>query len=464
MFQNISNHSIKSEIKNTLSLGIPLITSQLIWALSGFIGTAMMAHLGKDALAASVLVNQIWWSFIILFIGILNAITVLVSHQFGANNQKAISVIMGQAYLFGIIISILLILILSSMPFLLRWSGQPPAVLNLSYQFIHALLLTIPGLIVLVINQQFLAGIGRTKLALRLGLLIVPFEIPLIYIFVFGKLGLPAFGVSGIAYGFAITNTIAAIGLTLYLSKSKHYKIFKIFKGIRKIDLVYLKELIHIGLPMGLMSAIEMSTFAIATFWMSFFGTTILAAHQIVLQYLGLIITIVLAMSQTVTVRVGHAVGRQDLIGVKYAAYVGMILNFLCVLLFALVFYLFPNILFRVDLDINNLSSKMLINNASLLLSISGILLLFDNFRIIGFGALRGLKDTRFPMVTSLLGFWLIGLSSAFILGFIFHLGGQGIWWGLTIGIIVSAITVLIRLQFLLRRIDLAKLARIGER
>ena len=100
------HHSIKSEIKNTLSLGIPLIASQLIYACSGFIGTAMVARLGEEALAASVLVSMIWMSLSVFFFGILNAVSVLVSHQYGARNDKAISDIMGQAFLFGMMICI----------------------------------------------------------------------------------------------------------------------------------------------------------------------------------------------------------------------------------------------------------------------------------------------------------------------------------------------------------------------
>ena len=105
-------HSIKSEIKDTISLSIPLIASQLIYACSGFIGTAMVAHLGQDALAASVLVSMIWMSLSVFFFGILNSVSVLVSHQFGANNDKAISEIMGQAFILGIIVTIIMVLLL----------------------------------------------------------------------------------------------------------------------------------------------------------------------------------------------------------------------------------------------------------------------------------------------------------------------------------------------------------------
>lgn len=457
MPKNTILNSIKSEIKDTLSLSIPLIASQLIYASSGFIGTALVSRLGQDALAASVLVSMIWMTLSVLFFGILNSVSVLVSHQYGAKNYKSISEIMGQAFILGIMVTVVMILIMLSMPYFLRFAHQPPVVLKLAVEYMHALIWTIPGLITLIILEQFLAGVNRAKLVLRISLLVVPIEIPLIYILIFGKFGLPACGVAGIGYGFATTYTIVAICLTFYLIKSKHYREFNIIHTIRKIDVARLKELIHIGLPMGCMHVIEVSTFTLATFWIGRFGTTMLAAHQIVMQYLGFAITIVFAMSQAVTVRVGHAVGQKNVSGIRMAIYVGMGLNFACMSVVALALNIFPHFFLRLDMDIYATANALLIHDSAALLSIGGVLMLFDNFRIIGFGALRGLKDTKFPMYSSFVAFWVIGLGLAYLLGIKWHLEGKGIWWGLTMGIASGAAIVFVRVQWLLGRLDVGK-------
>ena len=464
MSQNTTIHSIKGEIKDTLSLGIPLIASQLIYACSGFIGTAMVAHLGQDALAASVLVSMIWMSLSVLFFGIINSVSVLVSHQFGARNEKAISEIMGQSYILGMIVCVVMILLLSSMPFFLRFTSQPPEVIRLALQYMRALLWTIPGLIVLIINEQFLAGVNRAKLVLRISMLVVPIEIPLIYMLIFGKFGLPACGVAGIGYGFATTYSFVAICLTYYLATSKHYQKFAIFGAIRSIKWHWLKELVLVGLPMGAMHVIEVSTFAVTTFWIAQFGTTMLAAHQIIMQYLGFAITLVFAMSQAVTVRVGHAVGRQDLNGIRLAIYVGMLLNACCIAVIALAFNIFPHFFLRLDIDVNASANLLLVNDASLLLGIGGVLLIFDNFRIIGFGALRGLKDTKFPMYASFVSFWIIGLSLAYLFSFYLQMNGRGIWWGLTLGIASGSVIVFARVQSILKNVDLQKLMEVDNK
>ena len=454
-------HSIKSEIKENLSLSVPLISAQLVYACSGFIATAFVARLGEDALAASILVSMIWVSLHMLFFGLLNAISVLVSHQIGAKNYLGISRIMGQSFLLGFVMMVLLVLTLLLLPLCFRWSAQPASVLKLANAYTHSLIWTVPGLVMLVICEQFLAGINRAKLVLRISLLVVPIEIPLIYVLMFGKLGLPAAGIAGIGYGFAVTYTMTTIVLVWYLLKSKSLQAFGLFKCIREWHPDYMKELIRVGLPMGFMHVIEISAFAVATFWIAQFGTTLLAAHQIVIQYLSFVITAVFAMSQAVTIRVGYGVGAQDIDMVRTASYVGMILSFFFIVCIMLAFILKPDFFISFDLDIHKLANQELVHDASALLSICGVLLIFDNFRLIGFGALRGLKDTRFPMCASIVSFWVIGLVLAYTFGFTLNFGGQGIWWGLVAGIASGAVIVLLRIKYFLKRPDLNKIMSI---
>lgn len=456
-------HSIGAEVKSTFTLGLPLIASQIVFACSGFISTVFLARLGENALAASVLISMIWLTLSVFFFGLLNAVGILVSHQYGAKNYKLTSDIMGQAYLFGILISILIILSLYCVPFFLKFSAQPEPILQLANKYLHALFWMIPGLIALLISEQFLAGIGRGKVVLQLSLLVVPIEIPLIYALIFGKWGFPVCGVKGIGYGFAITYAASAIGLILFLLKSKCYRHYSLFIGMRKVNSKLLYEFIKVGLPLGLMSVIEVSTFAVATFFIARFGTSMLAAHQIVLQYLGFAITLVFAMSQAVSIRVGHAVGRQDSVGIYYAAYSGMILNFMCVLPIMGAFYFFPKFFLWIDINIHDPANAALVHDASSLLFIMGILLVFDNFRIIGSGALRGLKDTKASMYISFLSFWCIGISFAFLFSFIFKWNGVGIWWGLALGILCGAIITLLRLRRLLASMTVESLENLSK-
>ncbi len=457
---SIKSHSIKSEIKGTLALGLPLIASQLVYACSGFISTAMVARLGQNALAASVLVGITWFGLLVLFIGILNAIGILVSHQYGAKNYKAISEIMGQSHLLGLLIAVPILLVLSSMPWLIQLSDQPAAVLSYAKEYAYSLLWTTPALISLMISEQFLAGIGKSKIILRISLTVVPVEIALIYGLIFGKWGLPACGIAGVGYGFATTWTITAVSL-ICLFTSKKYQEFGVLQGILKANWKWLKELFRVGLPIGCVQVIDLVAFITATFFIGHFGVTMLAAHQIVMQYLNIAVTLIFAMSQAVTMRVGYSVGKQDIVGVKYAAYVGMVLNVFCMLIVIFIFNIFPNFLLSLDLNMQDIKNATLIDAATILLSIVSVFLLFENFRLIGMGVLRGLKDMTFPMYISLFSVWGVGIFSALWFAFILHGGSAGIWWGLTAGMACGAALVLLRLRYVLRRVDLQKLMEI---
>lgn len=449
------------EIKATFSVGLPLISSYIIYASSGFIGTAMVAKLGEAALAASVLVGTIWFSFTVLFFGILNAVSVLVAHQYGANNIAEISEIMRQSFLLGLIILVLMTGVLLFVPSLLYYVHESPQVLLLSKQYLYAMMLMTPGLIALIIMEHFLTGINRTKLVLRMSMMVVPLEIPLIYLFVFGKLGFPACGVAGVGYGFATSYTVSAIGLFCYLNFSKHYRQYRFFSGNKNLRFNHMRELIKVGLPIGFMHVVEVSTFAITTIWMSRFGTGMLAAHQIALQFLNFATTLVFAMAQAVTVRIGHAVGEKDVIGVCYAAYTGMIINFFSMVLISFALFFAPNFFLRIDININDPSNAALLTNATLLLRISCVLIICDNFRLIAAGALRGLKNTRFALYSTCIGFWLVGLVLAYLLAFHWQLGALGIWWGLGFGMGFSAALVLLRLRIMMSHVNTAFLEKI---
>lgn len=438
---------LKSEIKNNLSISVPLMLSQLIYAASSFIGTAMVAQLGEDALAASVLVSTIWMSTAVFFFGLLNAVSVLVAHQYGAKDDTAISKTMGQSFIFGAILLILMMLLFLFIPYLLKYSSQPETVLLLATDYLYAMLWQIPALILLIIYEQFLAGIHLAKIVLRISLMVVPIEIPLIYLLIFGKLGLPTCGISGIGYGFAITYTSTALFMTFYFIKSPYYKRFGIFKRIRSLELTSLLELIRIGLPLGFMHLIEVSTFAVATFWIGRFSTTWLAAHQIVIQYQSFLINVAFAMSQGLTVRVGYLIGSKNIAAVSYAITAGMLLSGIGSIFIVALFLFAPYLIISLDLNIRDPAQAPLVTASVALLQIAALLMICDNFRILGFGALRGLKDTRFPMLASFLTFWLIGLGSAYVFAFVLHQQTIGIWWGLTVGIATGAVIVLARVR-----------------
>ncbi len=447
--------STKQEIKQTLLLSLPLVISQIIYASSTFFSTMMVSSLGKDTLAATVVVNMLWTLLSVFFFGMLNSICSLVAHHNSSKNYLEIGKIMGTGFILSFIISVLLILLLFSIPFILHLSHQPPHVLAIATKYNYSLIWMIPALILLISYEQFFAGINKTKLVLRISLFVVPLEIVLIYLLMFGVHKHSGTGVSGIGYGFAVSYTLTAILLTIYLLMKKHYQPYHIFKNIFKPDWIVLKKLIHIGYPTGLVQIIEVGAFSIITFWIGHFGTTLLAAHQIAIQYFIFIITLVFSMSQAVMIRVTHFMGQGNRQSLYTASFVGLILNGIVMFCIACAFYFAPLFFIGLDLNHHNPAHTDLIQEASTLLRVVGLILFVDNFRIIGMGALRGLKDFHSPFYITLFSFVCVACPAAYLLGFTFNHGGVGIWWGMFFGVFVGAILTQYRLQQKLKQLSL---------
>lgn len=436
----------RHEVRDTLAIGVPLATSQLVYASSSFISTVMVAALGEEALAATVIVNLIWLTLSVFFFGILNAIAGIVAHEYGAKQREHISLIMGQAFILSVIMAVVISALLLSIPFFIHLSTQPPHVLAIAKAYNTSLIWMIPALIFLITTEQFLAGIHQTKLVLRISMLVVPLEIALIYGLMFGHFGLPRCGVSGIGYGFAISYSLTSVAVFIYLCFAPTLRHYAIFKHVLHFDWHEFKKLCRVGLPFGLVQLIEISTLTLMTFWIGHFGTTFLAAHQIAIQYITFLATLIFSMSQAVMIRVSHAMGADQRDRLYQTAFIGMGLNTLVMLVIAGLFCLVPELVLRLDFDVTAITNASLTEKASGLMAIGGLYLLIDNFRMIGMGALRGLHDTHTPLLITMLSFWLIGSPAAYILAFPLHWGGLGIWWGLILGVATGAIVVQWRL------------------
>ncbi|AUH73260.1 MATE family efflux transporter [Legionella sainthelensi] len=459
MVKQIMHHSILTEIKANLLLSLPLMAAWIIHSLGPFAGTAMIAHLGKDALAANVLVATIWMAGITFWFGLFHAVSILIPHQMGANNNEAISQIMGQALSLNFFSWFPMIGLLWAIPFLVHWSAPNQEILKYATEYSHALMFAVPGVITLAIIGHFLVGIGKTKMSLYISLIEIPLEIIFIYVFVFGKFGVSAFGIAGVGYGLAFSFTLTNIVILICLYRAKFAKPFKIFQHIGTMNWASCKEMLRIGLPIGFTYFIELVGFTVVTYFVSRFSNTALAAHQIILQFEGVLFNIPHAISQAITVRVGINVGRIDKTGVIYASYVGVVLGFLISLGIFLVLILFPKIMISIDFNIDE--HPKIVQIVTPLFFILGIYQVVDSIRVLEAGALRGLKDTKFTMYVNIFCFSILGVLLAYLIGIVFHHNVQGIWYGLTFGVMLCAMALFFRLKKIIKNADLSQLLKI---
>jgi MATE family multidrug resistance protein len=296
-----------------------------------------------------------------------------------------------------------------------------------------------------------------------MSILLVPLQIFFYYAFLFGKFGFPKFGLAGIGHAFTVSYCLPIVFFFCYLHFSKQLKPYRLFHKWWVVNRKFLFELIRVGLPLGLTFGIEIGLFAAIAIMMGVLGTTALAAHQIAYQYFMLALSFLFALTQTTAIRVGNEVGRNNRSALKLAATVNMGIGFGFMLLFSVFYIFFPHTAIGLDVDIHAPHLQKLIQEASVLLSIAGVLILTDCLRLISSGALRGLKDTRFPMFVSIFGFWCIAFPLAYFLAFKLKCGGAGIWWGLVIGLFIAGVILFLRFNRMAKHLELASLVTKAE-
>lgn len=439
--------SFIQENKRLLVLALPLIINYIVEACPNFINNAMIAHLGQKALAAGAIVSTSFSSLLLFFYGILVATSTLISHYYGAKETKLIGQVVRDASIIAMICCILMLTIMAFAPSLLRLAGQSPALIALALPYVHGLMFAVvPDFLSMVLWQMFL-GIGRPKVTLFSSLAYVPLNIFANFVLVFGHAGFPGLGMLGIGLGTAIGYSLLMIGLIIYIFCKQEYKdYFKNWLGKNKIW--HIKSLVRIGFPMGAMWTIDQSFFTIAAFLVGILSVTLLAAQQIAMQASSLIMMTVAGLTQAISIRLGHAWGAKSY---QDAAMIGItgVIDALCLALLAgLVLWLSPIILIAVDFNIHDPANASIISEAKPLLMIFGFYILANALRYAAFALLRALKDTYFPAICSLLGFYGVALGLGYPLLFYWHGSIEQFWLLATMVVLVMSALMLWRFRW----------------
>ncbi len=280
---------------------------------------------------------------------------------------------------------------------------------------------------------QFLIGLGHTRITLLFSLIWVPVNIISNAVLVFGLWGFPAFGIAGIGWGTTFSFWLYTVTLFFYLILHKNYRIY--LEGIFEASpIIYIKELLIVGLPIGGMFCIELGLFFVLTLIMGQFGTLYIAANQLAMQYLGLLTSISFSIAGAITVRMGHMLGEKNQPAAQRALSVGTLFATLIMSLIVFIYWFFPNLLLGVDFDLSNPNNKELVTVAKSFFIFSGTFQLIESIRIAFYGGLRAFKDTHYPFMTSIICFWCIPLPLGWFLVRFCHWQPHAYWFALVIG------------------------------
>jgi multidrug resistance protein, MATE family len=425
-----------SESKTLLLLSIPLIMSGVIDTSVGFFSNIFLAHLGSSSLAAGALVNWVFTTLMVIIWGTLSAITTLVARYYGAKKINEIAYVFYAGLFLAAVLMLPAMLLLWNLSPLFLFFGQVPETVKLAEFYLHGLTWAIIPDFIITVLLQFVAGLGRTKINLTFSLLFVPLSIFFNYSLMFGRFGFPNLGIAGIGWGAALTFWIITLGFSIYFCLNKSYRIYFKWPHWKKI-MPQLYEIFQVGLPLGFTYFFEVGFFLVMSLMMGHRSADTLSANQVALQFFWLFSIVTFALAQGITIRVGHSVGQNNKTAVNNATYIGIFYATAFMLLIAILYWGFPEKLIAIDFNLHDVNNANIVMLAKEFLGLAALVQLFEAPRFALFGALRGLKDTRFTLFTSVLVFWIIALPLGAI-GLSYGLGGYGIWWATILAEIIG--------------------------
>ncbi len=434
-----------SEVKKCLVLAVPLAAAQLAQSATGFVDTVMMGWLGSQTIASGGL-GSVFFSFCILIVsGIVSAVSPLAAQAYGTGNREKVGTIVRLGLGISLLLGIPITLLLYNAGALLLLLGQDANTVALAEIYLRAIALGFIPALGFAVLKSFLSAVLQPQLIMVTVVLGTLFNITANYVLMFGKLGFPALGLAGIGWASTLSLWSMFVTLTVYICNQPDFAVYGIFSPSSKkaFPLEHRRiigEIFEVGLPIGGLIAVEAGLFTVVTFIIGQLGTNALAAHQIALQTISISFQIALGISLATTVRVGQLVGQNDLLATRLAGYVGIAISVLSMGVAGITFWLVPKSIISLYIDISDPNNADVVALAVKLLGVAAIFQIVDGVQVTAAGALRGLKDTRIPMLIGIFAYWCVGLFTGYTFGISSGYGAIGLWWGLAIGLAIAAI------------------------
>jgi MATE family multidrug resistance protein len=429
------NH--RAEILRTLQLAAPVMIGMVASFSMDFVDTLMAGRLAEKeiALAAIATGGAIWSAALMFVIGLLMALQPVIAQLDGAGNRPEGGVAARQGMWIALFVALPFIFILLSGGKTLQWMAVAPELIPTAVKYMSALTWGVPAICLLLMLRFFSEGGGYTRPTMYIGLLGVMLNVPLNYILMFGKLGMPELGAQGCGYSTSIVIWVQLLVMFFYVRRHKHFKDFELFTRWDWPQWQPISKLLVIGLPIATGIFVEGSLFVGAALLIARLGALQASAHLIAINYSALMFMIPLGLASAVTTRVGNALGRGEPEAARYAGLIGFVIVLVTQTVSASTMFFIPGLIVRIYTNDAAIASI-----AVGLLFYSAIFQYADGVQICAAGALRGLKDTLVPMFINILSYMVVGLSVGYYLTFNKGMGPAGMWIGMIVGVSFGAV------------------------
>lgn len=443
----------RHEIKHIITLAIPVMIAQISQTAITFVDTIMAGNYSKTALSGVAIAVSIWLPTILFGQGLLTVLTPIISNLNGAAKRNLVADHTRQGVVIALILSVMMMLILyhSDKIISLRSSAEhpiDPQMVEVAVSFLRAIMWGVPAFLLFLVYRNQCEGLSNTKPAMVIIFIALLANIPINYILIYGKLGLPAFGGVGCGITAAIIFWLMFILMRLYTLTSASQKDIRNTPVTKLVDFAIIKKVIVLGTPLALAYFFEMSLFAVIALLIAPLGQITVAAHQIIFTISSLTFAIPLSLGVATSIRVGYLLGKQKPSLAKQTAYISLAISFAIAVVVALIL-----VIFRTPIIELFTKEAAVIAICMHLIILLAIYQASDYLQVVASNVLRGYKDTQSIFFITLLSYWVVGLPVGYILALtdlvMQPLGAAGFWIGIISGLAVAAVLLIGRMIYL---------------
>jgi multidrug resistance protein, MATE family len=447
-------HPWRREARAMLALAWPLILSNLSMSLIHATDVYLLGRLGPGALAAGALATNLVMSISIFGMGLLTACAPMIASEIGRRKHSVRdvrrTVRQGLWIAVSICVPVWLLLWFGEGIFLML--GQQPELARGAASMTRTLMWSLLPFFGITVLRSFISAKERPIWTLLVGLFGVVANAILNYGLILGHFGLPKMGLAGAGLGSSLVNLLMFTVLVLVVTRHRHFRRYHLFGRFWRADWARYRALWTLGGPIGLTMGFEASVFGAAIFLMGLFSATAVAAHAVALQIASMAFMVPLGLAQATTVRVGMGHGRRDPAGIGRAGWTGFALGVGFMGITATLMWIMPRPMIGLFVDPSTAQGLAVTNLAVSFLAVAAVFQIVDGAQVVGAGMLRGLHDTRVPMIFAMIGYWVVGIGVGTGLAFPGGMQGLGIWIGLASGLGFVAVLLLLRWR---RRVEL---------
>jgi len=433
--QKITGTTIKLETINTIKLGLPVVVTQLLAMSMNFTDTVMAGNLSARDLAAVAIGGALIGPIFVFTIGVILVINPIVAQHLGAKKRDEIGQTLWQGLWLSQALAIPFFIGLRHMQPVMDLFGIDAQMYAITLGYLKAYSWGVPASTAFFMLRYFNEGLGAMKPAMYISIVGLGVNILGNYGLMYGHFGLPALGAVGAGWATSLVWCVMLMCMTLFTFRTENRRRFYLFHHLALPAWRHFKEILHIGLPNGISFGLEVTMFAVVALIIGSLGIHPVAAHQITINFAATTFMIPLGLSIATTSRVGFAVGEQDPGKARLLGFVGIGLSVLIMSMTALLMVTFPELIVRIytrDVAVTEIAVKLLF--------LAGVFQISDGLQVSASGALRGLKDTKIPMIVNLISYWIVGIPLGYFLGIQSGWGVEGLWVGLIAGLTVAAV------------------------